>query len=851
MVTATRDVAVVVTPPGLSEVDDLRAVAAAWTEAGFLRRFLWWEGEDAGQHQGVWSDGSPRRPLLDLLAQQPYEVIRLVSLTPLAGPAPGTGTDVPGIFAGVEDAIARRLASGQRLAKVGVLVPATGTARVSGDVLSNRWDSTLVVVDEDSVDPAHASREVREAGHLAAHATLALAIAGGILSGMDGGPFDGDTEGAGHQEARIRLVRCHARAIRNHGLSDEIVRETLGRRHDVDWAAQLIGASPAEDGDYLAGRAAREFLDGPGARLRRTPFVPPKRPHIRMTPGMALRLLSLFIRGRIPELRRELRARAVDRFRDNVEQVVRRVTFGDDTDVVIRFDGRPLGESSGELEENGLLELAEALAEAVERPSAPPAFPEEWRALRQLAFGLVDAGPLPDGCTPPTAGVHRLVVPASAVSVEPAWLDDDPPEDGRAGDGAAAGPALARIGRRIQSDTDTARAEFLRALERLKLGLPGRQAQASADRRYWYWWLGLTVVIVVGLITVIPLHANQKLDLGGAVHWLLGSLLGFLAGSTIILFLYLRKEFQNAHKANLVWAEYERARGSAEHEAAELIRLTAAATHYRDWREILARTLHVAVRSAVSMPADEVDLAALRTPSAFGVAAAETDPRLITRLAAVAGRRFFRVGWISGLYAQVLAGSMGELRFRRGLPAEHPDPDPDTESAARRELAARLRDGLADDTVISEIGALVAEQIADLGPAELFSAVYPVAGEPGSPAEFLGALRDAGGERAARFNRRLWTAASGYPTVPTETRNWLPDRVPDSPAAGPAARLAMSASSGSPLITVLSARLDLTENLLWSDLALFSLDEAAPEPSEPSEPLGPADSPTGTADGAW
>lgn len=834
------DITVVITPQGNHERGHLGTVLRAWAEAGFVRRFLWWDGVEDDQHRAVWNDEPDRcLPLLDALAAAPYDTVRLVSLLPVHSGSTPPPTGLPELSAQVEDLVARHLAPSQTLVGLGLVVPATGVENVPREVLSNRWHTTVIAVDEDSVDPEHASRDVRELEHFTAHAALALATVAGLWRGMDGGPFDGDREGAGQQEPRVRLIRCHARGGRSYGLPDDIVREALTRRTDPMWVAEMLGARPAENSAHLAERAGDEFLAGPGAAMTRTPFRAPRRHRTRVTPRSALRLLWLFMRGRITQLRQELRENAANEMRDWIEDFTRRLVFGDtDTDMVVRFDGRPLDDEDGAGFEAESVDVAKALVDAVRRPPAPQTFPEEWRALRELSFGLVDAGPLPEGCTEPMAGVHRLVVAVHAVSAPPDDLDvtlDPPPGDHDSPDDVVdteGEPMLARIGRRIAEDTETARREFLRAIETLKASVPGKPGETPVDRRYWYGWLLLTLVTMSGLVTGVVLSTNDGLAPRSAFWLSATSALVFLVGTSIILFVYLRKAFQEAAKANRLWERYENARLAAEHEAVELIRLAAVRSAYERWHPVLARTLHVAARDAVLTPEDGTDLEALSRPSAFVVGEAETDPRLLARLSALVGRRTFQRGWLSALYARVLAESMSELKFRRGLPVEAANPDPDVEPAAHRELADRIRAGLADHTVIDDVRDIIGEQVRSLGLTDLFCAVHPVHGEATTPTSFFGALQDTDDTCTARFNRRLWTEASGYPKVATRTTTWMPDRLDQVDMSPAAVVLPMVAPEERPLLVVLAARLDRTELLVWSDLALFSPSSADEQTTE-------------------
>jgi len=114
--------------------------------------------------------------------------------------------------------------------------------------------------------------------------------------------------------------------------------------------------------------------------------------------------------------------------------------------------------------------------------------------------------------------------------------------------------------------------------------------------------------------------------------------------------------------------------------------------------------------------------------------------------------------------------------------------------------------------------------------------VHPTEGDAVPPEEFLSALQDTAGEKAARFNRRLLTQESGYPAVPTSTQTWLPDKLATEYGVMPTATLAVTLTPSVSAITVQAARLDLTAPIVWSDLALFSPDEPGSEPA-PLEPL--------------
>jgi hypothetical protein len=762
------DIVVVITGPDASEVDEVRAVVHEWGTAGFVRPFLWWAGDPGGQQLAVWSDRPAGEPeaLLDVLADKPYDRIRLVSLLPVSGDDPATG--LPELSERVKRAVAERLAPEQRLSTVGILVPASGVADVPCAVLSTRWDVNLVVVDEDGVDPRHLGREVRN--------------------------------GAGDQEPRVRLARCFARAVRSHGLSAEIARTAVARWQDLDWAAELVAAKPAEDSDPWVERATTDYLAGCGERLRRTAYRPVPGRRLRITPRMAMRMLWLFMRGRIDEIRQEAKDGVREEFLDRIEKFTERVVFGDGTDFVVKFDGRSI-DDTGRQVQSGSVDLAQALMTATERPAAPPRFPDEWRGLRDLSFGLVDAGELPEGCVAPMSGVHRLVVDVPAVS--PAPEPGEPVPDWLA---SGESSLLSRIGTRILTDGLAARDAFITALELLKRSAPQLSAPV-VDRRLWFIWLAICGVSVLGGATAGVLGANGVLPPGTTIKLVLLFLAVLLIGTAVTGFLHLRKQFQAAHKANRVWTQYENARGAAEHEAGELVRLAAAWTEYQDWAPMLATVLYTAAGAGGTPPPDPVDLGKLARPWAFGVATAETNPRLLDRLASIIGKRCFRQGWLSQLYTRTQDSVMTDVKFDRGLPETTANPDPDTDSRARRVLGDKVADGLAEQVLLAEIHEVVAEQVVDLGPGELFSAACPPSAEPLPVAEFLAALTPERNERTP-FNRRLWSMASGFRNDPAEPAFWQSGLVPRTP-----------------VITVQSVRLDAIAPALWNEFALFSAND--------------------------
>jgi hypothetical protein len=772
--------------------------------------------------------------LLDAIAAQPYDRVSIVCVVPLA--ADGQPDGVSELSEEVEELVAGRLGPAQRLSTLGVLVPATGVSGVPRSVLAHRWHATVVAVDEDGRDARHASREVHPASNHAAHAALVLATAAGIWTGMAGAPFDDDIVAAGHQDQRVRLVRTYVRAARSHGLIGDILRTTLVRKQDSGWMAERADAEPERYPDLVVGRAVDEYLNGPGAALRRTPYRSRRRRQ-RVRVRLAFRMLWLFVRGRLRDIPVELRA-GVDRdVLGRVNRFAERLKFGGDS--AFLFDGRAPADTDlptspdGEV---GRVEVAQALVDAFGLPEVSRRFAAEWKALRALVFGLADAGPLPDGCTVPESGVRRRVVPVDKVCAPPMapdttfpeWVDEQPRK------------LVARIGRRLIDDATAAGNAFVdavRRMDRAKLTLPAvgarqpttwlgrirwlRRRMPWLARIRWYGRLRWFVWLVIAAATWVGLALALVLPGRVAGTTVTDCVAVFVLDSAVLVFPYLVTQFQQSRRHNLVVAEYEDARRSAEHEAVELIRLAAAWEEYADWASMIASVVHQTSTPDDEPDRDPVDIAALPRPSAFVVARAETDG-LQAGVAATIGRRCFGLGWITEFYTRLTNELMERLRSDRGLAADDPAPDPDTDLLARRFLRGELASGAAHRRLLADIRAVTSAQVPDLAVANLFSDVRPVGDRPEALANFLTGLCTPETEGTG-FNRRVWHAESGYPDVPTSTRIWLPDLFSTDPPG--TSTLHVDLDSCLEQAIVLSVRLDLTPSIPWSDLALFARPE--------------------------
>jgi len=106
----------------------------------------------------------------------------------------------------------------------------------------------------------------------------------------------------------------------------------------------------------------------------------------------------------------------VDKVKRDVEDFVQKVTFGENANVLLRFDPRKDDLNSGDaLEVIKNLQLGATVD--------PIGDADPWEVLQRVSLGAVDGGRFPDGVAPPASGSNRLIY-TDPVSIGPA--PDDP-----------------------------------------------------------------------------------------------------------------------------------------------------------------------------------------------------------------------------------------------------------------------------------------------------------------------------------------------------------------------------------------------------------------------------------------
>ncbi len=882
--------------PGDPVAGEVEAALAGWTKAGLIRPFLWYSGERDGDHHARWSghgDDEPV-PVLRVLSQEEYRVIRLVSLllVPSAGHAHPAG--VREAAEAVEAAVTDRLAGGQRLYRVNLLVAATGVTGLPGDLLSTYWDANVVAADEDRITSRHLSDVIRHPGAFVPHAALALASAGGLWPGMPTGPFDDERGGAGEQCARVRVMRSFARAVRSHGLVHDITALMFDQREQEEWLGDALGAVPARDPGLIVATAAREYLDSDGSDLRYASYVPTAPPaRVRVSPWDAFKALWAFMGRRALQLPREWTAEIAEGVVKAIEETAQEATYGEDSTVVVRLRPQATAEQPQPRAplSADIVEFAEALLTRIGRAPRQPAFSRAWRALRALAFGLVDAGELPEGCGEPLDGGQRAIVtdvamicpdpreppfdggsiPAASEPINPCdpaqarlvarLLKLSQPAAGVAVDPDAAPPALEQwlaarrqsllwlVGDRIAEGVEEAEAALTTALETVRQKTPASEPDPDLTRGLQRRFLAVTLAAIGGLILAGVLGVR---DASPPVIWgiALLSVVGWLVGQVATFYGHLKRQFQLLHRRNEFHHRRAEAMKGAERAAAELLRLAAAYREHQEWAAIIGHVLHRPAGALLQAPDDTIEPDDLGLPSALRLVTARTDDRGKRRLAAIAGKRCFHPGWLASLYAGIERDSMDELRFVKGQASGDAAPDPDVDPRARHHLLADVEGGTAGERVARRMRQTVAEQVSKLEPNELFSTLRGLDGQ---------ALKAAGGRhpRAEElltevclrsedqaldesFARRLWVRRPRPVDTTGTPRVWLPPTIRPPGPSVLAESMDTTFDEDSSVLMLRAVRLDVTEPALWSDLLIFSAphEERTPPPTPDLGPIG-------------
>lgn len=408
------DLVVVLAPSGAS--DRIREVLTDWSAAGIVDDFVWVESRSvtALSADGLFVERGALRgaPLQSAFTGRALSRIRLVVLLPLAD-----GLEAR-VASAVEQQVAQTLESSGSAAgvtRIRLAVVRAGDATTTEDLARSGWHN-VVVAPEQSTAPGRGRMLIARNSDdraLAAHAASVLAGLGGLWSGIEGGPLDGEAIAPGEV---VRLARSYYRRLDSGSAERALRREVTSTVHGLPLP---VGSGPAvlavEDVALATSTMAKalwarhpDVLRGPREVVRTVEPQP-------IGAMAAIRLFFGFLWASMRSAPAQWYRRTVNRVSSALASRVHRAVFGADPaaySVVVNgvsADGRPADwEALGHAAEAIDTVLA---GDGEDRTHlAPTDLSALWADYASGALTLADAGDRVGTLPPVTIGTQRAVI---------------------------------------------------------------------------------------------------------------------------------------------------------------------------------------------------------------------------------------------------------------------------------------------------------------------------------------------------------------------------------------------------------------------------------------------------------
>lgn len=412
-----ESIAVVLAGPSGPSLDVME-VLEGWVASGLIRPSIWAQrdsltGEAGTELLGHLLEGSDRRTIsiLDELAHRDLRTVRVVAVHLCANQEPDQ-TLVEHTKCAVQT-LRPFLAANQRLEQLNIIVPATGSAGLDPGLVDDAGVKHLVVSPEDRANDRQVSRAISwpDQGY-AEHAALALATIAGLWWSTGGvGPFDNEEFTASAERSQLVVTRSFARILKAESLSEDVTRELFRRRRAEAWTVAAVEGVDAPNPDQLMEELAGRISELDNGAIAYKPATPLPRPEAqRVSVWQAFRMLLGFLVGKLAQAPGQIADRVSESMRRALEDFAQHATFGEDSSVEVGFGGRTRIGAEDRFPSMLAADYATLLLRDLRRNTTQPATAELWRGLRQVAFGLIDAGPFPAAIDAPTDGSRRIVV---------------------------------------------------------------------------------------------------------------------------------------------------------------------------------------------------------------------------------------------------------------------------------------------------------------------------------------------------------------------------------------------------------------------------------------------------------
>jgi hypothetical protein len=401
---------------GLSEpAKEIREALAGWAAAGLAKPILWVQPEMAAagdvdvnalliDHQG---EQDVR--LLEILARRRFELLRVVTAHCLTSPAMD-----PSILEhskSLGKMLTNVTGAGMRLERLNVIIPVADLEGLPPALTLDPDSKHILVSPADRRTERHMSRPVTHPGMYVAHAAAAILTVSGSWARMNSGPFDGHHFTESLERSQVAVARTFVRMLKAGRLTDRVTTEVFQRRRKEAWTAAAVEAVNAPSPQHLVNDVVTRMMevDSGAMRFRPAPGTPAPRPqHVGIRQAFVMMLK--FIVGKLRAVPSQIAERVSSHVRSAVENLAQSITFGQDSTMQVAFGGRARGGPAEATPTSEVVDFASQLLRDMGRSASPPSSASVWQALRGACYGLVDAGPFPEGFPPPTDGARRLVI---------------------------------------------------------------------------------------------------------------------------------------------------------------------------------------------------------------------------------------------------------------------------------------------------------------------------------------------------------------------------------------------------------------------------------------------------------
>ncbi|MFG2037703.1 hypothetical protein [Dactylosporangium sp. NPDC048998] len=390
--TAPDVVTVLSVDPGNEALIDL---IEHWTAAGLLHPSLLVDESllsgpqvdpESLRVRQVDAAGRRERLLRETIGARRLSLMRFVAVRPVVN------DDRSGVrgdrLNAIADAFESTLSERTRFVRVNLVIPSVPGVQRLPTLLEPRWDVNVVISPEDRPNDAAIDHGVGRPDAYAPHAALACASIAGLWKHVPAAPFDepGSSRMVGNHR-RVVMARTAVRLVDNRDLSDVVINRIVRADTTALLAQDAVDHGKVRDSRALVEESMWAFRENVEKRpfdFHPLPEPPPPRPP----------LLKYTRKGFTRAMRQLVRRR--------VEDALAGVTGLTDKAVSWLAGSIP---TFGNLDDSWSLPNVAPTPRRVHQmaQSAPGLLPRRipapgwaWRPLRQMCFGLVDGGGLPD-----------------------------------------------------------------------------------------------------------------------------------------------------------------------------------------------------------------------------------------------------------------------------------------------------------------------------------------------------------------------------------------------------------------------------------------------------------------------